>query len=133
MWWAFSLMRVRHAASGYSRIQIGLALSLNLELHVTLDGQDNQCPQNCKITYEGLGKEEISLDADRNLITRTALYRNPGFRCLVSFVIAMSCDVTASGIFRSGPMSTSSMRSLSGGDSGLQEPPWWLVLLLPAI
>jgi hypothetical protein len=67
-------MLVRFAASRDSLVQIGLALSLSLELHVTTGGEDNQCPQNCKITYEGLGKEEISLNADRNLITRTALY-----------------------------------------------------------
>ncbi|CAD0087364.1 unnamed protein product [Aureobasidium vineae] len=29
---------------------------------------------NCKITYEGLGKESVDLVADRNLITQTALY-----------------------------------------------------------
>lgn len=29
---------------------------------------------NCRITYEGLGKENVELVADRNLITQTALY-----------------------------------------------------------
>jgi homoserine kinase len=45
-----------------------------LELHITTDTENNGCPQNCRITYEGQGKDEVSLDADRNLITRTALY-----------------------------------------------------------
>lgn len=29
---------------------------------------------NCRITYDGVGKENVSLDTDRNLITQTALY-----------------------------------------------------------
>jgi homoserine kinase len=53
---------------------IGLALSLYLELHLNIDPEQTTYPQNCKITYEGLGKEEVPLEADHNLITRTALY-----------------------------------------------------------
>jgi homoserine kinase len=53
---------------------IGLALSLHLEIHLKIDPEQTAYPHNCKITYEGLGKEEVCLEADRNLITRTALY-----------------------------------------------------------
>src|ERR1700712_799877 len=53
---------------------IGLALSMYLELSIVIKSENNGRPQNCEITYEGLGKDEVSLDADRNLITRTALY-----------------------------------------------------------
>jgi homoserine kinase len=55
---------------------IGLALSIYLELHVTIDTSVNQSASslNCVISYEGEGPEEIDLDADRNLLTRTALY-----------------------------------------------------------
>lgn len=55
---------------------IGLALSIYLELHVTIDRSVKCCPAplNCVITYEGAGAEEIDLDADRNLLTRSALY-----------------------------------------------------------
>ena len=57
---------------------IGLALSMYLELHVTIDRskQKSECPLNCRVTYEGQGEDsgEISLDPDRNLLTRVALY-----------------------------------------------------------
>lgn len=57
---------------------IGLALSMYLELHVTIDRSKttSDYPLNCRITYEGQGEEsgEISLDPDRNLLTRVALY-----------------------------------------------------------
>jgi homoserine kinase len=57
---------------------IGLALSLYLELHVTIDRSkaSSTHPLNCRLTYEGEGEEsgEISLDPDANLITRVALY-----------------------------------------------------------
>ncbi|KAM0282282.1 hypothetical protein ACHAQH_003146 [Verticillium albo-atrum] len=57
---------------------IGLALSVYLELHVTIDrsrGTSDQ-PLNCRITYEGQGEgsTDISLDPSVNLITRVALY-----------------------------------------------------------
>jgi homoserine kinase len=47
-----------------------------LELQVTVDKsvQKSVSAINCVITYEGEGAEEIDLDADRNLLTRTALY-----------------------------------------------------------
>lgn len=55
---------------------IGLALSMYLELHVTIDRSKttSQYPLNCRITYEGQGAEEISLEPDNNLLTRVALY-----------------------------------------------------------
>ncbi|EOO02608.1 putative homoserine kinase protein [Phaeoacremonium minimum UCRPA7] len=57
---------------------IGLALSMYLELHVTIDRskQKSECPLNCRVTYEGEGEDsgEISLDPDVNLLTRVALY-----------------------------------------------------------
>ena len=57
---------------------IGLALSLYLELHVTIDRSKpgSEHPLNCRITYEGEGDDsgEIPLDPDANLITRVALY-----------------------------------------------------------
>lgn len=55
---------------------IGLALSVWLEVHVNVDSskQSSDHRFNCKITYEGLGKENVDLVADRNLITQTALY-----------------------------------------------------------
>lgn len=55
---------------------IGLALSMYLELRVTIDRSKTTStePLNCKITYEGEGADEISLDPDHNLLTRVALY-----------------------------------------------------------
>lgn len=57
---------------------IGLALSMYLELHVTIDGskQKSDQPLNCRVTYEGQGEEsgDISLDPEVNLITRVAIY-----------------------------------------------------------
>jgi len=55
---------------------IGLALSIYLELHVTVNtsAESSPNPLNCTITYEGQGASEVDLDADRNLVTRTALY-----------------------------------------------------------
>ncbi|KAJ6171665.1 Homoserine kinase [Penicillium chermesinum] len=57
---------------------IGLALSLYLELRVTIDSSktSSPLPLNCAITYEDQSKstEEISLDPEVNLITRVALY-----------------------------------------------------------
>lgn len=54
---------------------IGLALSIWLELRV-MTGEDTSQPAryNCRVTYEGLGKDDVDLEADRNLITQTALY-----------------------------------------------------------
>jgi len=54
---------------------IGLALSIWLELRVEVSYVDySQAPLNCIITYEGEGEGDVPLSADRNLITRTALY-----------------------------------------------------------
>lgn len=56
---------------------IGLALSLYLELHVSIDAAEapSNSPLNCAISYEGVpGDENVSLDPEDNLITRVALY-----------------------------------------------------------
>lgn len=57
---------------------IGLALSMYLELHVTINRSvaKSDHPLNCRVTYEGEGEgtDEISLDPQVNLITRVALY-----------------------------------------------------------
>ena len=54
---------------------IGLALSIWLELQVNVtESKTSTAPSNCVITYEGEGAEEVPLVADRNLITRAALY-----------------------------------------------------------
>ena len=54
---------------------IGLALSIWLELHVTREDPDSKGARyQCRVTYEGLGKEDVDLEPDRNLITQTALY-----------------------------------------------------------
>lgn len=57
---------------------IGLALSIYLELQVTIDRTkaSSQEPLNCRITYEGQGEDsgEVPLDPSANLITRVALY-----------------------------------------------------------
>jgi homoserine kinase len=57
---------------------IGLALSLYLELHVTIDSSksSSQHTLNCVVTYDDQSNstEEISLDPKANLITRVALY-----------------------------------------------------------
>lgn len=54
---------------------IGLALSMYLELQVTVDPSSTEnYPLNCKITYEGQGAEGVPLDPEVNLITRVALY-----------------------------------------------------------
>jgi len=45
-----------------------------LELHITIDPETHKgYAQNCKITYEGDRADEVSLEPDANLITRTAL------------------------------------------------------------
>ena len=55
---------------------IGLALSLYLELKVTIDRskKSSEQPLNCRIAYEGEGPEDVPLDPSANLITRVALY-----------------------------------------------------------
>jgi homoserine kinase len=57
---------------------IGLALSLYLEIQVTIEPSKSPSPQplNCVLSYEDLSgsTEQISLDPQVNLITRVALY-----------------------------------------------------------
>ncbi|KAJ9502130.1 Trihydroxynaphthalene reductase [Exophiala xenobiotica] len=56
---------------------IGLALSMYLELRVSVDTSsplDSAIPLNCTVTYTGVGASDIDLDPENNLITRTALY-----------------------------------------------------------
>lgn len=57
---------------------IGLALSLYLDIHVTIDSSksSSEHPLNCVISYEdpSCSGESISLDPEVNLITRVALY-----------------------------------------------------------
>lgn len=57
---------------------IGLALTVYLELKVTIDRSksSSEQPLNCRVTYEGQGKgsDDVSLDPQNNLITRVALY-----------------------------------------------------------
>jgi homoserine kinase len=56
---------------------IGLALSIYLELQVSVTQKEAAKPQphlNCSITYEGLGAEDVPLIPDQNLITQSALY-----------------------------------------------------------
>lgn len=54
---------------------IGLALNLYLELEVTVTRKEtSEHSLNCKITYEGVGAENVPLIAQDNLITRTAVY-----------------------------------------------------------
>jgi len=44
-----------------------------LELQLTIDPSKAEA-KSPTITYEGVGKEDVSLDPEENLITRTALY-----------------------------------------------------------
>ncbi|CAO2649932.1 Nn.00g012240.m01.CDS01 [Neocucurbitaria sp. VM-36] len=54
---------------------IGLALNLYLELEVAVTRKDaSEHSLNCRITYEGVGAEDVPLIAEDNLITRTAVY-----------------------------------------------------------
>ncbi|KIN06183.1 hypothetical protein OIDMADRAFT_176281 [Oidiodendron maius Zn] len=54
---------------------IGLALSVWLEIRIDVaQSATTKAPLNCVITYEGEGADEVSLSAERNLITRTAIY-----------------------------------------------------------
>jgi homoserine kinase len=56
---------------------MGLALTLFLELQVTIDPSDSQnAPLNCIITYAGSPEstKDIPREPDANLITQTALY-----------------------------------------------------------
>jgi homoserine kinase len=58
---------------------VGLALSIYLELQVQIHIHPSSpslalSPHNCTITYTGEGADEVPLQPDANLITRTALY-----------------------------------------------------------
>lgn len=57
---------------------LGIGLNLFLTLNVTVNSKDahetNKDPQNCVLSYEGEGAEDVPLVSDENLITRTALY-----------------------------------------------------------
>jgi homoserine kinase len=54
---------------------VGLALSIFLEIHVTVDpSRATLSNHSCEITYEGDNPDEVPLEADANLITRTAVY-----------------------------------------------------------
>ncbi|KAK4936151.1 Trihydroxynaphthalene reductase [Elasticomyces elasticus] len=56
---------------------IGLALSMYLELRVSIDKTQKpnaSTPLNCTVTYSGVGAEGIDLNPANNLLTRTALY-----------------------------------------------------------
>lgn len=55
---------------------VGLSLSIWLELHVTVDAAvaASSHPANCRITYEGEGAGHVPLNAEHNLVTRTALF-----------------------------------------------------------
>ena len=70
------MSRTRSADIGPGFDVVGLALSIWLELNVTIDTSVtvSEAPLNCVITYEGDGADHVPLDADSNLITRTALY-----------------------------------------------------------
>jgi len=46
---------------------------MELQVEVT-QSKTSEASSNCVISYEGEGEEEVPLVADRNLITRTALY-----------------------------------------------------------
>ncbi|KIX93665.1 uncharacterized protein Z520_10571 [Fonsecaea multimorphosa CBS 102226] len=57
---------------------IGLALSMYLEIRVSVDtsarAEPATNPLNCTVSYTGVGAEDIDLDPENNLLTRTALY-----------------------------------------------------------
>lgn len=55
---------------------MGLSLSIWTELQVTINPEVKKSNHslNCRITYEGEGEGNVPLEADHNLITRTALY-----------------------------------------------------------
>ena len=70
---------------------LGLALSLYLELHVTiLRPSSPDVPLNCEITCEGLGAENIRKAPEENLITQVALYV---FRCFGVHAFPSHCRV----------------------------------------
>ena len=53
---------------------LGLALSLYLELQVSVISSSSRAHLNCEITCAGLGAENLRTDPEQNLITQVALY-----------------------------------------------------------
>ncbi|GME94387.1 unnamed protein product [[Candida] boidinii] len=58
---------------------LGIGLNLYLELTITVDeekyGEESKSdPTNCLLSYEGEGANDVPLNSEHNLITRTALY-----------------------------------------------------------
>ncbi|OCL09672.1 phosphoribosylformylglycinamidine cyclo-ligase-like protein [Glonium stellatum] len=54
---------------------IGLALNIFLEIQVTVTNKPSSDHSlHCRITYEGVNAESVPLNAEQNLITRTAIY-----------------------------------------------------------
>ena len=54
---------------------IGLALNIFLEVQLQVTKKESSDHSlNCRITYEGVGAESVPLQAENNLITRTAVY-----------------------------------------------------------
>ncbi|CDK26631.1 unnamed protein product [Kuraishia capsulata CBS 1993] len=57
---------------------LGIGLNLYLEISVNIDPAlaetSKQDPTNCILSYEGEGADEVPLNSEHNLITRTALY-----------------------------------------------------------
>ena len=54
---------------------IGLALNIFLEVQVTVTSKPfSDHPLHCRLTYEGVDAESVPLNAEQNLITRTAIY-----------------------------------------------------------
>ena len=66
---------VTHSGPGFD--VIGLALSMYLEVHASISktsAPESSSPLNCTVTYSGVGAEDIDLNPENNLLTRTALY-----------------------------------------------------------
>lgn len=54
---------------------IGLALNIFLEVQVTVTSKpSSDHPLYCRLTYEGVDAESVPLNAEQNLVTRTAIY-----------------------------------------------------------
>lgn len=54
---------------------IGLALNIFLEVQVTVTSKPSSDHSlHCRLTYEGVDAESVPLNAEQNLITRTAIY-----------------------------------------------------------
>lgn len=64
------------ASAGPGFDVVGLSLSIWLELQVIVHPEitSSTHPLSCRVTYEGEGADHVPLNAEHNLITRTALY-----------------------------------------------------------